>query len=279
MPVIELENLYSDELDGIYHSIGSNTNKFTQIYQVSNPACTYLSIKLYPSSEMNSVSILVTVKSSYDFEYDLENGFSKYIVTLFTSNTYKFYINAEYGKDVDIELDFDYIYSHSSYRHPIIIYEYSSRNSKTELRQTNQYLSYGSKNKFQTSYKVYNSSSQYVAFKIKPYFQMTAVYVELKVKKHVDGEYDLTSGSSKTLGELYNSGVYIFYIGAKYEETVDIEFFTSDSYSKFSNGITVYEYKSKSDSKELEKKRLSFIFLLRNLIYNLIQLMNTIVLI
>lgn len=48
-------------------------------------------------------------------------------------------------------------------------------------------------------------------FKIKPDFKMTIVYIKANVKRHVDGEYDLTSGLSKTLGELYNFG-FIYFI-------------------------------------------------------------------
>ena len=88
---------------------------------------------------------------------------------------------------------------------------------------------------------------------------MTVVYLKVEVKRNADGEYDLTSGILQTLGELYNSRVYIFYINAGDEETVDIEFFTSDSYSKFSNDITVYEYKRSSE--ELGQKRLSFFYI------------------
>lgn len=80
----------------------------------------------------------------------------------FTSNTYKFYLSAEYGKDADIEFDFDEKYPYSSYHHSKIIYEYSSRNSKTELRETSQYLSLDSNYKFKASYQVYDSSSKYV---------------------------------------------------------------------------------------------------------------------
>lgn len=263
LAVTDLENLHSEGTEVMAYLLSSNTNKFTVLHPVSLPTCTYISIEIYPKSEMELVSILVTVKSSYDFEYDLKSGSSEYLPTLFTSNTYKFYISAEYGKEVYIEFDFDEKYSYYAYNHSIThsitIYEYSSRNSKTELRQTSQYLSFDSHYKLQTSYQVYDSSSTFVAFKIKPDFQMTVVYVNVEVKRHTDGEYDLISGILQTLGELYNSRVYIFYIDAGYKETVDIEFFTSDSYSKFSNDITVYEYKSSSE--ELGQKRLSLFYI------------------
>ena len=160
-----------------------STNSSSITYTVYNSLCSYVAFEIKPNYRISSVYVKATV-DTYNYEYDLTSGSSKYFSVLYTLDTYKFYIPATSGHKVDIE--FKKNDSSSTSDQNITIYEYSNRNSTTGLWKTNLYLSYDySINTYSISYNIYDTSSNYVAFEIQPYYKMTSIYVKATVEKTI----------------------------------------------------------------------------------------------
>ena len=107
----------------------------------------------------------------------------------------------------------------------VTIFEYSNRNSTTELEKKGISLSFSSsKNSFSTSYSVNKPLYNYVAFEMLPCNTMPNVNIITSITTYVYYEYDLTSEESKFISTMYTSGIYKFYISVEYAQIVDIEF-------------------------------------------------------
>ena len=80
---------------------------------------------------------------------------------------------------------------------------------------------------------------------------MTSVYVKITLKNnHI---YDLTIGSSIYISLLSTQYIYRFYVCAKYNQTIIIEFKKKDLYSISEEYISIYEYSSRYSTTELRK--------------------------
>ena len=95
---------------------------------------------------------------------------------------YKLYISAKYEQILDIIfLKNDPYFTESQ---NINIYEYKNRNSVNNLDMTTLYLSYkSSENSYTQTYIVKGSGlTNFIAFEIKPYFEMKNVFLTVNVR-------------------------------------------------------------------------------------------------
>ena len=131
---------------------------------------------------MKSVSVVATVKSPGNYEYNLTNGYKEYLENLSNGNNHKFYLSAKYEQILDIIfLKNDPYFTESQ---KINIYEYSTSNSEINLYTTTLYLSYkSSENSYTLTYIVQGSElTNYIAFEMKPYFEMKNVFLTVNVR-------------------------------------------------------------------------------------------------
>ena len=97
-------------------------------------------------------------------------------------NNYKLYISAKYEQILDIIfLKNDPYFTESQ---KINIYEYSNRDSEKDLAMTTLYLSYDSSaNTYTLTYIVKGSRlTNFIAFEMKPYFEMKNVLVRVDAR-------------------------------------------------------------------------------------------------
>ena len=158
----------------------SSINSYTLSYNSSNPTCKYISFEIQPVNEMEKVSVLAYVITPI-YEYDLISAYEKYVTILYNKVVYKFYIPIHFTQKVDIEIDI--LNKDSSTYQFITIYEYSSRTSLTELVKENCSLSYNqSENLYTKSYKVSSSYTNYLAFEMIFFGEMTTVCIKATVE-------------------------------------------------------------------------------------------------
>ena len=117
------------------------------------------------------------------YEFDIISGKPSQIIDyLLTTNTYRFYIKSKYSEIIYFQL-FEQENSDTSLSQELIIYEYQNRTTKAELIKIEQSLK---PNSYLTSYKVTNSLSNYIAFEIRPKYEMNNVYAKALVKNDVN---------------------------------------------------------------------------------------------
>ena len=143
----------------------SSKNSYSISYKIDYPNCKYLAFEIYPDKRMDSTYVKATVNSPV-YDYDLTSGSLEHYSSLSDTIIYKFYITAKSGQKVDYKLT---SFSSNLNSSSIYIYEYSSRDSTSELSKTSINLIYSpSTYSYSYSYTVSNSSCSYVAFEIKP---------------------------------------------------------------------------------------------------------------
>ena len=111
--------------------------------------------------------------------YDLKSGVSKNFTSLYSTSTYKFYINAEVGQNVKFTISTSGSYL-PSYQY-IYFYEYSSRYSSSYVDFTTDHTSSSS---YSSTYSktIYPSySTTYVAMKIDPDSTISNVVIKATV--------------------------------------------------------------------------------------------------
>ena len=233
----------------------SNKKSFSESYNLTTDSyfsSVYVAFEIIPYYEMQDVEVKACLKAWLVYEYNLTNGSSENFGTLSSSKFYKFYIPANFLQQVDLELyksDSDYTYGQQ-----IIIYEYSSRFSTTELRKKKTVIVYNSKkNIYSISYTIQSSSSAYLAIEINPFYSMSNVYARVNIITYVFNEYDLTSKSSMFFSSLSTTSISKFYIPAKRPQKLFIEITKSDSLSTSEQYITIFEYSTRSSTTELKK--------------------------
>ena len=152
----------------------SSTNSYSFSYEIYYSNCKYLAFEILPDKKMSNVYVKATNNPKV-FNYDLTSNNKEHLSKLYQSYIYKFYIPAKHDDKVEFEitglltsLNFDTIY----------IYEYSNRDSTSELSKTN--IDTSSINSY--SYTVTDSSCNYVALEIKPSSDLSAVIVKATVK-------------------------------------------------------------------------------------------------
>ena len=178
---------FVSELKKTSHILDSHGNNglcyfyLVEPYTISNPSTTYIVFEIIPKFNWNSVYVYTTLAVNYEFE--LIKGKSKNLEFLSANEIYRFYIAAKCNKTINFEIICED--SNNSSLQYINIYEFSNRKSLIELRYSELDLSYNSTNKtYSQSYKVYDSSTIYVAFELKPNYNMHQVYV----KAIIDGD-------------------------------------------------------------------------------------------
>lgn len=122
------------------------------------------------------------MNEGYYYKYDLQKGKEKYFATLKKGNTYYFYIKAEEGNELEIELSMDYssVNSFSS----VYANEYSSRYSTSKLHYSSIYLSSFNRNGktvFSTTYSVWDFDAKYVALEITPNYDVSNFSILINV--------------------------------------------------------------------------------------------------
>ena len=163
--------------DLIYNSL---TNSYSFSYKIIYQNCKYLSFEILPNYKMSNVKVKVNnIPQVYD--YDLTSNSEEYLSKLSDSIIYKFYIPAKYGQKVDFKL---ISFSSSLNFETIYIYEYSKRDSTSELSKRSIELSESSSNyyKYSYSYDVTDSSCNYVALEIKPNSDLPSAFIEATVE-------------------------------------------------------------------------------------------------
>jgi hypothetical protein len=158
----------------IYNSLA---NSYSISYIIYYSSCKYLSFEILPYYKMSSVYVKVA-NNPQVYNYDLTSNSKKYISKLSESNIYKFYIPVKYNQKVEFKLTG---FSSPLNSDTIYIYEFSNRDTTSELRKTSIDPSYSSSiNSY--SYKVTDSSCNYVAMEIKPNSDLSGVTIEATVE-------------------------------------------------------------------------------------------------
>ena len=227
---------------------------YKKSFRALNPQTQYIAFELRPADSLGEVDAISYILSPTIFEYDLESGKSQSISQLKFENTYKFYLPVKHRYTVEITLN-ERRYSYSTLnQYKMTIYEYLNRKSTKELRQKIVDLSYDSKTETYTYlYNVYNESANYLLAELKPPCEEASVSVRLYAIIPPDFEYNINSFTTYKYDNLSDSKTYKFYILAKDEQTLDIEF-TNDIFNENpSQTITVYEYSDRYEKKELNK--------------------------
>ena len=176
------------------------------------------------------------------YEFDIISGKPSQIIDyLLTTNTYRFYIKSKYSEIIYFQL-FEQENSDTSLSQELIIYEYQNRTTKAELIKIEQSLK---PNSYLTSYKVTNSLSNYIAFEIRPKYEMNNVYAKALVKNDVNHEYNLTNGINQYFREIIEKKYYRFNMEVKYNQILEIEIFINDGdYLNYASKFNIYEYDS-----------------------------------
>ena len=192
-------------------SYNSTTNAYLFSYSISDTSSTFLAFEISPYYyEMESIYIKATVISP-TYEYDLYIGSSQYFETLYTTCIYKFYINAQYGQSIVIELTKSD--SMSTSEQILIIYEYSSKSSTIELTKTNYPFAYDSTKKaYFCSYYVSRDSTSYVAFEINPSYDMTSVNVKVTLEEEYSKFLDKVLHSKLLIPIIVGICIFIIFI-------------------------------------------------------------------
>ena len=151
----------------------SSTNSYSISYIINYSSCKYLAFEILPYYQMSQAYVKVTNNPKV-YEYDLTSNSEKYCSKLYESYIYKFYITAKYNQKVEFKLA---CFSSTLNSITIYIYEFSKRDSTSELRKTSiDPSSISSINPY--SYKVTDSSCNYVALEIKPNSDLSGVTIE-----------------------------------------------------------------------------------------------------
>lgn len=152
----------------------SSTNTYSFSYEIYYSSCKYLALEILPDYKMSNVYVKATNNPKV-YNYDLTSNSKEHLSNLYQSYIYKFYIPAKNDDKVEFELTglltslkFDTIY----------IYEYSNRDSTSELSKTNIDTS----SIYSISYTVTDSSCNYVALEIKPSYDLSGVIVKATVE-------------------------------------------------------------------------------------------------
>jgi hypothetical protein len=155
----------------------SSTNSYSISYIINYSSCKYLAFEILPYYQMSRAYVKVT-NNPQVYKYDLTSNSKKYFSKLSESNIYKFYIPVKYNQKVEFKLTG---FSSPLNSDTIYIYEFSNRDSTSELRKTSIDPSYSSSiNSY--SYKVTDSSCNYVAMEIKPNSDLSGVTIEATVE-------------------------------------------------------------------------------------------------
>ena len=243
----------------------SDKKYFTYSYRLTNLNATYFAFEMKPSHLMEDVEVILTVISPKTFEYDLEDGKKTKIENLSTKNTYRYYIKVKNGYGMDITI---YKKKDSSILLSIPFYEYLNRTSKNFLTKKN--INFVRGHNYEETYYFYiisNPSTNILLLEIKPDNENEYIWqsFSLSIKTRYippDFEYNLTSGITQYLENLSSLYIYKFYIPAKHEEKVEIEFTSEDKFNTDKDQkITFYEYYERERKDDLHTKS-------ENLVYN-----------
>ena len=194
---------------------------------------------------MTLLSIISTLNmESKDF--DLINGISqKHKVPLEKGSVNKFYVKASQFQKATFTIHIDYTTEPplSNFN----VYEYSNRNSTNPDKEKNisvSILSAGGGSVTFSSYNVELSSTNYIAFELKPTRNISYFDVQIEV---TDGRYDLSDGESKNITNTKSGDVYYFFIEAKEQQKINFTLTTNYINSKPFTDIYIYEYQIKED--------------------------------
>ena len=188
-----------------------------------------------------------------NYTYDLINGTTKYLGDLFAYNKYKFYLPFEYGNIFHFKV-FNFIENGL-----LKIYEYSNRTDLKELRyygitiQSNRDYDYAYYN-----YEVKNSLYvKYIGFELIPFYDSKSANLTASLKSPFV-EYNNINLFNKKKMTLDSPYTYKFYIPAKYNKTVYINFggysYLNDN---FFSKMNLYEYENIDSNLELIKSQVN----------------------
>ena len=194
------------------------------------------------------IILLLLFNSIFNEEYELLNGIEKNLTNLDSSNYYSFYIKSPTSKTVYISLSLNLSSNNAYVNNPFLspsISEYSNRNSTSytiknyiqipNKRINNHYDSF-------ISYKVSNSSTNYISFCFKPLLNFAYLLTKVDI---IDEQYNLYNGINKKISNLKEKETYFFYADVfgspKIKFNLDMNYM---NYTPFSN-IYIYEYDNK----------------------------------
>ena len=183
----------------------------------------------------------------------LRNGSPFYSSGSHNLRDYNFFIEADYGQIVEIELI--NITSNISDANPYCYFEL------TEYKGLpNDYLvGYDSHDKFNLNrliltFGIQSQKCIYLGFIVKPSSTITKFSIKVTVETFPDWTYYTESDSPSEVGMMYNNLVYKFYVPAQYDQSVDIKLTRKNKITQEQN-IKCYEYLEKNSRAELEKKK------------------------
>ena len=236
-------------LDNIAYMLSSGTETFSTEHLISHKSCSYIGFEIIPYNGLKNGYVKATIKKEEEeekeYEYEIDNNYGEKIDIISTTNSYKFYMHAEYGENVLFKLR--KTNSGKTDNQQVTIFEYNYRKATEELIKINTYLNYFSyDNSYRASYTVNKTSCKYVAFKIKPQIDMENVLASTIVKKKVDYIYELTNYTEKNIGDLKIPYKYRFNIDVKFNQTIDIELFCDELWNS-NPSLHIYEYYNRDD--------------------------------
>ena len=257
LDIILTENSASSRLDNTAYLLSSNTNIFTVQHLILYSSTTYISFEIQPYNGLKSARVKATVTSNANFEYDIDSNTKEEILYFLPTNTYKFYIPTEYGKEVLMKLTGG-IDSSSSVP-SLEVYEYSDRNSIKELIKKEKKLYYQSyDNSYQASYFINDINCTYVAFKLYPKYETSNILVTTITRDRYN--YDIwfyPNYPEEYLGDLYSDNIYQFNINAENTGIVDIQLISDDlNTNLYSYTFDIYEHADSYDIYGMTEKNI-----------------------
>ena len=207
------------------------------------------------------IIILTLISPFYSIaEIHLKNDIPYKLDNLDYKNDYKFIISGKYKQTLFIEITKDNAsLSKVEDKIEIIMTEYSSMS----ILDTQSYIISYNKNSFFMKYIISYSSCDSLSILLRPYSELKNVYIKVNIKTigefdditnlyNVNSEkttsqtyiYDLISGTSLYIDNIYPSNKYLFYIPVKLGNIVQIEFTNIDQKEK----LIIYDYSDRTST-------------------------------
>ena len=238
----------SPSIDTTYQSISFIPNysqlKASFSYSVKYPNITkYIALKIKPSLNIQQINIIYENPITI---FDLSNDIWKEVNNLKNKEKYLFFIEATQGAKASISFivnntdnnPFDYIN----------IYEYEKKNNSYSsfLRKNTKYINKITDNDFMNpiSYTIYSSKTNYLAFSIKPNYNIEHTLIKTSIS---GGSYELLNNTSKYISNLESGNDYFFFIKTKQYDIINLTLTMNNSANPFSY-IYYQELSQREDS-------------------------------
>ena len=243
----------STKKDNLKYGLNKKDNVFTISRRIGYSLCDSLIFQLNPDNIFQIVYIraIVTTLINENNIYNLTNATSLSVGYMNSDTFYKFYIPAQYDQIVSFKLT---IGLSRDERSNMTFYEYITRKATFELRKEKKLFYYYSyMHYYESSFRVQDSQTQYVAFELKPSTYMKEVNIISYVISPIVFEYDLENDVYQSIRDLKYENTYKFYLPVKYGSTVEIILSDREN-NAYQYKMTIYELFSRYSTSELRKK-------------------------